>query len=612
MNKQNICLSFSSLAKMYRSGELAPRELLQMLNKQADEQQAFNSWIYRLSATELEPYFCYLDTQSPDDLPLYGVPFAIKDNIDLATVPTTAACPEFAYTPSESAPVVAALIAAGAIPMGKTNLDQFATGLVGTRSPYGEGKNSFNPDYISGGSSAGSATATALGQVSFALGTDTAGSGRVPAVLNNIIGHKPTKGLISTRGVVPACRSLDCVSLLALHCEDIAKLIDIVCQYDADDCYARPNHYANRYRYFHSQKVDSAQASTFYFGLPAELDFQGNSETEALFFQAVEKLQSMGGIAVELDFTAFTDAAKLLYQGPWVSERWIATQGVNRSAMLPVIAEVIATADQQTAADAFAAQYQLAALKKTCDKAIADLDFVITPTTPTFYTLKQMAEQPIVNNSILGTYTNFMNLLDYSATAVPVGFTQCGVPWGVTLFSQAFNDIHLLGFADQLHRGFDLPMGASDHVIPELNSATFKPQPILALANIEVVVCGAHLEGQPLNWQLVERDAHLVEKTYSASSYQLYALADGKRPAMIRNVEAGVAIEVEVWSLPVRNFGSFVAGIPAPLGIGRVELQDGRWLSGFICEGYGLEGAKNISRHGGWKNWLKQLARETT
>jgi len=588
-------LSLGALQASYKRGDFTPRELVTALSAQATAQSDYNAWIYLLNAAELEPYLVALEGHDTQSLPLYGVPFAIKDNIDLVGIPTTAACPDFAYVPDESAAVVSALISAGAIPLGKTNLDQFATGLVGTRSPYGEGKNAFNPDYISGGSSAGSAIATALGQVSFALGTDTAGSGRVPAVLNNLVGHKPTKGLLSTRGVVPACRTLDCVSLFALTCEDAAHLMECAAAYDQADPYARPNTFYNRLRYFSTNAPGH-----FRFGVPAELDFQGDSETQALFDESVQRLESLGGEAVSLAFEPFLETARLLYEGPWVSERWLATQGVDRNAMLPIIREIIDGAEGKTAADAFAAQYRLAALKRECDALLKDLAFVLTPTCPRFYTREEMSQQPITNNSVLGTYTNFVNLLDYSATAVPVGFTECGVPWGVTLFSAAFDDIKLLSFAGRLQRDCGLPLGATEHrrgldaVVPTASFAEI----------IEVVVCGAHLQGQPLNWQLTERGGQLIQSTHSSPQYQLYALADGKRPAMVRNETKGTAIEVEVWSLPHSSVGSFVAGIPAPLGIGKVELADGRWLSGFICDEFGLAGALNISRYGGWRAWL--------
>lgn len=588
-------LSLPALLSAYASGASTPRELIGQLLAQARRQSGYNAWIYLLDEEELEPYLSALEAHDPQSLPLYGVPFAIKDNIDLAGIPTTAACPDFAYTPADSAAVVSVLIAAGAVPLGKTNLDQFATGLVGTRSPYGEGKNSFNPDYISGGSSAGSAIATALGQVSFALGTDTAGSGRVPAVLNNLVGHKPTRGLLSTRGVVPACRTLDCVSIFALSCDDAAAVLEVAACYDADDPFARPNTFYNRRRYYGAD-----MPRHFRFGVPAEPDFRGDPETRALFADSVRRLEALGGEAISLAFEPFLETARLLYEGPWVGERWLATRDVERSSMLPVIRQIIAGAEGQTAADAFAAQYRLAALKRQCDALMAGLAFVLTPTCPRFYTRAQMAEQPIAHNSTLGTYTNFVNLLDYSATAIPVGFTGCGVPWGVTLFSAAFDDIALLRHAGLLHRACHLPLGATGHT----PSPTAAPAAAAVVQQVEVVVCGAHLQGQPLNWQLTERDARLLLATYSSPHYRLYALPDGKRPAMVRDESAGMAIEVEVWSMPHANFGSFVAGIPAPLGIGKVELADGRWVSGFICDGFGLAGAQDISAHGGWRNWL--------
>ena len=588
-------LSLPALREAYLTGDLTPRVLISRVAAQARAQSEYNAWIYLLEESELEPYLSNLDAHTADSLPLFGVPFAIKDNIDLAGVPTTAACPDFAYTPAESATVVKALIDAGAVPLGKTNLDQFATGLVGTRSPYGEGENTFNREYISGGSSAGSAIATALGQVSFALGTDTAGSGRVPAVLNNLVGHKPTKGLLSTRGVVPACRTLDCVSIFTLTCDDAARLMDIAAFYDPDDSFSRPNVFNNRARYF-----NNGDAMEFRFGVPAEPDFQDDKETESLFTESVAHLEAIGGQAVPLDFTPFLEAARLLYEGPWVSERWLATREVNQSSMLPVIREIIGSAGHRTAADAFAAQYRLADLKRQCDIAIEGLDFVLTPTCPTFYTRAEIAEQPVARNALLGTYTNFINLLDYSATAIPVGFTPCGVPWGVTLFTGPFRDIQLLSYAGLLHRRRQLPLGATGH--ERLDGPTVETGPFSDA--VEVVVCGAHLEGQPLNWQLAERGGLLRQETTTSTAYRLFALPDGRRPALNRVEAGGAAIEVEVWSLPHDSFGSFVDGIAAPLGIGKVELADGRWVCGFVCEHYGLAGAQDITEWGGWRHWL--------
>lgn len=586
-------LSLPALREAYLSGAASPREIILALRNQAEAQSDYCAWIYLLDEAELEPYLKRLDELSPETAPLYGVPFAIKDNIDLAGVPTTAACEAFAYTPTDSAFVVDLLLEAGAIPLGKTNLDQFATGLVGVRSPYGEGKNSFNPDYISGGSSAGSAVATGLGQVSFALGTDTAGSGRVPAVLNNLIGLKPSCGLLSNSGLVPACRSLDTISIFALTAQDAAAVFDVVTVYDEADSYSRENPYYNRGRYL------AGSLPAFRFGVPDQLDFQGNAETGQLYQKAIDTLVQLGGEPVTVVIDPFLRAAKLLYEGPWVCERWLATEGVDPADMLPVIREIIGAAPAKSGIDAFRAQYQLADLKRQCDNSMAELDFLLTPTMPTIYTRAELAEQPIARNSVNGTYTNFVNLLDYSAVAVPVGFTDCGVPWGVTLVGPAFDDMRLLSFVAAVQRKLDLPLAAGPHRLPAAVEG-IKPVP----DTVDVVVCGAHLDGEPLNWQLVERGAFMKAKTHSAPCYQLYALPDGKRPAMVRAKSGGGAIEVEVWSLPVDSFGSFVAAIPGPLGIGKVELADGGWYSGFICEFDGLQGAVNITEYGGWRAWL--------
>ncbi len=590
-----VNLGIEALKEAYRSGK-DPRELILQLRQQALAQSNYNAWITLLEVSQLDFYLAFLDGKNPDDLPLYGVPFAIKDNIDLANIPTTAACPNFSYIPKESAFVVQLLLAAGAIPLGKTNLDQFAAGLVGTRSPYGEGKNVFNSDFISGGSSAGSAIATALGQVSFALGTDTAGSGRVPAALNNLIGHKPSKGLLSTRGVVAACRTLDCVSILTLNTDDAALVFDISAQYDTQDAYSRHNTYSNRKRYY-----SASTANGFRFGVPQILDFQGNDETCAFYDMAKEKLIGLGGTAIEINFDPFIQAAKLLYEGPWVAERWLATQNVDHDSMLDVIRTIFSSTKDTTAADSFAAQYRLQTLKKQCDALIDGLDFVLTPTIPTLFTREQIAEKPIINNSVLGTYTNFMNLLDYCGTAVPIGFTNSGVSWGVTLFAHAFEDIKLLQFAGALQHAFKLPQGATGHALAQAIENNLSP----ISKTIDIAVCGAHLKGQPLNWQLTERGGSLKAETVSSAKYKLYALPDNKRPAMVRDEQGGQAIALEVWSLPSDTFGSFVSSIAAPLGIGKVELADGQWLSGFICDGYGLIKAKDISRFSGWRAWLK-------
>ena len=591
-------LTIEAIQNAYSRGLETPTSLILKLRQQALAQAEFNPWITLLSEEELGAYLDALKLKPIASCPLWGIPFAIKDNIDLAEVPTSAACEAFTYVPEKSATVTSRLIEAGAIPLGKTNLDQFATGLVGTRSPFGEGKNVFNPDYISGGSSAGSAIATALGQVSFALGTDTAGSGRVPAAFNNLIGHKPTKGLISSRGVVPACKSLDSVSIFGLTAGDVAAVLDVAIGDIASeaDPYSRENHPFNTAQYW-----SDATPNAFEFGVPDELNFDGDSEAEALFRSTCQTLEALGGIAVTIKFAPFLSAARLLYEGPWVAERVWATQHVAADAMLPVIQAVLATSKNFDVIDVFDAQYKLQALKKACDQEVARVDFILTPTAPTCYLRADINKDPIALNSKLGTYTNFMNLLDYAATAVSVGKLSTRVSWGVTLFSAAFTDVRLLSYAGALQRRLKLKLGATAHSLAsEIKIGRIAPEEF-----VDVVVCGAHLDGQPLNWQLRDRHSVLKKVTKTAANYALYALPDGKRPALVPvGDQTGSEIEVEVWRMPMAQLGSFVAGIPSPLGIGKVTLESGENLSGFICEEGGITGAEDISRFGSWRSYL--------
>jgi len=587
-------LTIKAVHESYANGCETPESLFAKLRSQALAQKDFNAWIYLLSEAELQVYLDDLKLKPIESTPLWGIPFAIKDNIDLEDSPTSAGCKAFTRLPEKSATVVTLLIKAGAIPLGKTNLDQFATGLVGTRSPFGEGKNVFNTDYISGGSSAGSAIATALGQVSFALGTDTAGSGRVPAAFNNIIGHKPTKGLLSTTGVMPACKSLDCVSIFALTTEDVAQVLDVAAHDDDEDPYSRKNTAFNSKAYWHDDKP-----TAFSFGIPDRLDFDGDAESKKLFHLACAQLREIGGQSVTLDFEPFLKTARLLYEGPWVAERAWATQAVNPNDMLPVIQRILATAQTFDVTDTYDAQYKLQALKRICDRELDKVNFVVTPTTPTCYRRSALKKEPIALNSKLGVYTNFMNLLDYTATAVPVGRLGSQVSWGVTLFSQAFTDIRILSFAGALQRQLNLTLGATPYLLSKtVTSGRFAPE-----ESVDVVVCGAHLSGQPLNWQLQDRGAEFKLKTTTKPAYALYALPDGKRPALVPS-ESGSAIEVEVWRMPMAEFGSFVAGIPSPLGIGKVTLKSGESVSGFICEEGGIADAENISHFGGWRAYL--------
>jgi allophanate hydrolase len=565
-----------------------------LLARMAGE-DAHHLWISRLDAGTLRDYARKLEGKDIASLPLYGIPFAIKDNIDVAGVPTTAACPDYAYTPQQHAFVVQRLIDAGAIPVGKTNLDQFATGLVGTRSPYGACRNSFDADYISGGSSAGSAVSVAVGLASFSLGTDTAGSGRVPAAFNNLIGIKPTRGLLSTRGVVPACRSLDCVSIFTLNADDAGRVLEVCGTFDAQDAYARTVPVA----------VPGLNPRRFRFGVPSsdQLEFFGNDEAAHLFKRAVEHLEALGGERVTIDFEPFLSAARLLYEGPWVSERYLAIESfieAQPDALHPVTRRIIEPGKQAMALDAFRAQYRLAELRRRSEVVWEDVDLVLTPTAGTIYRIAEVEAEPVTLNSNLGYYTNFMNLLDLSAVAVPAGFQSNGLPFGVTLFAGAFADRALNALADRLHRSAGVAMGAGAEPLPP-------PAPVddTVAGSVAIAVCGAHLSGLPLNAQLTERGARLLETTRTAPRYRLYALAGGppRRPGLVRDA-AGVAIEVEVWAMPREQVGGFLELIPAPLGLGKLELADGRWVNGFICEPCALEGAREVSGWGGWRNWL--------
>jgi allophanate hydrolase len=592
-------LLISDLLSGYRANRYTPRELLDRVLDRIEAAPDRNAWITRLTRAQVMTYVEALEGRSPDELPLYGVPFAIKDNIDLAGVPTTAACPDYAYTPERTASIVARLVGAGAIPVGKTNLDQFATGLVGARSPYGPGRNPFDPDYVSGGSSSGSAIAVSEGLVSFALGTDTAGSGRVPAAFCNLVGLKPTRGLLSSSGVVPACRSLDTVSIFALDCADAARVLEVAAGEDADDPYSRG----------WQTPVLGARGlpmAGLCLGVPRaeQLEFFGDADSEGLFSAAVERARAQGAQVVDLDLAPFLEAARLLYEGPWVAERTVAIGPFLKSspeALHPVTRGIIAAGEGMSAVEAFRGQYRLQALRREAERAWDAVDAVLTPTAGTIYRIDAVEAEPLRLNANLGYYTNFMNLLDLAAVAVPAGFRGDGLPFGVTLFAPAFTDRDLLVWGDRLHRALDAPLGhsAAAHPAEGLTPGAVGDE-------IPVVVCGAHMQGLALNHQLTERGARLLERGRTAADYRFYALPGGPpaRPGLVRVPANGSAIEVEVWAVPGAAFGSFVAGIPAPLGIGKVVMEDGRALPGFICEGLGISGAEEITALGGWRAYL--------
>ncbi len=591
----NISLDIANLRRLYQSGELTPLQLVDELLARMARDDSHHIWISRLDADALRAYARKLDSRDPAGLPLYGIPFAIKDNIDLAGLPTTAACPEFAYLPEGHATVVQRLIDAGAIPLGKTNLDQFATGLNGTRSPYGACRNAFDPDFISGGSSSGSAVAVALELASFSLGTDTAGSGRVPAAFNNLVGHKPSCGALSTRGVVPACRSLDAVSIFALTAEDAERVLAVAAGFDAADEYSRQ---------LAPHGFDFGCAPGFRFGVPMQkdLEFFGNAETERLFNEAVGRMKSLGGTPVAVDLTPFLETARLLYGGPWVAERYLAIRDffdAQSDTVFPPMREIIGGGRDISAADTFVHLYRLRAFKRVCDAVWNDIDVMLTPTAGTIYRVDEMQADPIRLNANLGYYTNFMNLLDLAATAVPAGFQRDGLPFGVTLVAPPHQDGPLLHLGSKMQRALGGKLGATDHALPVAEMLDLLPS-----GQVRVAVVGAHLSGLPLNYQLTERKARLVSTTQTAPKYRFYALPDGKRPGLIKVESGGAAIACEVWEMPASQFGSFVAGIPAPLGIGKLELADGSVVNGFICEGIGVADAKDITEYGGWRAWL--------
>jgi allophanate hydrolase len=562
-----------------------------------------NAWIARVSAAQLRQQLDALAQRLAqaggdlDALPLYGVPFAVKDNIDAAGWPTTAACPAFAYTPQEDATVVRRLCAAGAILVGKTNLDQFATGLVGTRSPHGAVANSFDPAYVSGGSSSGSASLVARGLVAFSLGTDTAGSGRVPAGFNNIVGLKPTKGWLSTAGVVPACRTQDCVSIFALTVADALAVAEVAGGFDPADPYSRAA----------PAVATPAWENAPRFAVPARLDFFGDAQAEAAFAESLQALRSLGARIEAIDFEPFEALAALLYQGPWVAERFAAVEAlwrVSPDEIHPVVRGIVEQAANYSALDTFKAEYRRAELARLIAQRLAGFDALVVPTSPSIYTIKAVDADPVTLNSRLGVYTNFVNLADMSALAVPGGFRADGLPAGITLIGMAWQDRALAEFGKRWQHVRQLPLGATGRPLPADAGLPASTRD----GHVRLAVVGAHLRGMPLNHQLTTRHAIFVEQTHSADNYRLYALAGTKppKPGLAQAAE-GAAIEVELWDVPVALFGSFVAEIPAPLGIGTLTLADGRLVKGFICEPHAIEGARDITSYGGWRPYLASL-----
>jgi len=600
----NLQLDLTSLQTAYASGE-KPSTILAQVYDNIEANGINPVWISLVPRETVLVRAREIEAADPSSLPLYGVPFAVKDNIDVAGMTTTAGCPAFGYIAETTATVVQKLEQAGAILVGKTNLDQFATGLVGVRSPYGACASVFDNRYISGGSSSGSAVSVASGLVTFSLGTDTAGSGRVPAAFNNLVGLKPTRGSLSTTGVVPACRSLDCVSIFTLTNADAWKVFEAARGFDAADPYSRVT--------AAEDGIAPWLGGPFKFGVPRrdQWEFFGDSAAQQLYETSIAELETVGGVAVEFDLQPFRDAADLLYSGPWVAERLAALKDFfadHAEEAHPVVRAIITGAAKHTAVDTFIAQYKLEALRRTTGAVWSNVDILLLPTTGTTYTHEQIAAEPVQLNTNLGYYTNFVNLLDLAAVALPAGFRPNGLPFGVTVLGQAGTERALLTVADKLHRRLGTTVGGGNIPLTgnaELSAPTIPPGCTL------VAVVGAHLTGQPLNHQLTSRGARLAFTTQTAPGYKLFAL-DGTvppKPGLVREPSfAGPGIELEVWAIPTSAFGSFVAEVPAPLGIGNVELSGGSTVKGFVCETFALGAATEITDFGGWRAYRKSLA----
>ncbi|RYY96377.1 MAG: allophanate hydrolase [Comamonadaceae bacterium] len=526
--------------------------------------------------------------------PLAGLRFAVKDNIDVAGVPTTAACPAFAREALAHAQVVQRLLDAGAMLVGKTNLDQFACGLNGTRSPYGAVPNSFDARYVSGGSSSGSARVVATGEVDFSLGTDTAGSGRVPAGLNNIVGLKPTKGLISARGVVPAAQSVDCVSIFARTVELAARVLSVAMGHDVRDPYSRA-----------LTPITAPLPSRLRIGVPSTLEFFGDADAADAFERSLAQLEALGATRVPIDYAPLAEAAALLYDSALVAERYAAVRpffDAHEDEVIEPVRSILARGRQYSAADFVDAQTKLRVLAQQAAPMWQHIDILVVPTAPTHYTIEAMRADPVALNQNLGAYTNFVNLLDYAALSVPTCLRGDGLPFGLTLIGPCATDFQLAELGQRLHHATGLMLGATGAAMPAPAALPLlKPA-----ATVKVAVVGAHLSGMPLNGQLAERGATLLRETLTAPQYRLFALPGTvpPKPGMVRVPAGGASLIVQVWEMPATAYGSFVALIPAPLGIGTLTLDDGSSVQGFVCESIALDGAEDITHHGGWRAYI--------
>lgn len=588
MRSAATTMNLNALRSRYASG-LRVSQLVESLLDPLAHSRSQGIWIHCLADETLLARAHELEAAGPAGKPLFGIPFAVKDNIDVAGLPTSNGCRATLDWPEQSAPAVRRLLDAGALLLGKSNMDQFAMGLVGTRSPYGLCPNPFNPDYIAGGSSSGSAVAVARGLASFALGTDTAGSGRVPAALNHLVGLKPTPGRVSSRGLRPSCRSLDCISLFAHSIGDCWELLQLIEGFDAEDPYSsQPQAYPCTLR---------QQAARI--GVPEldRLDFGGDPVCRALFVRAAQAVEQSGLHHVATAIEPLLEAGRLLYDGPWVAERHVAVGELPREAMQPPIATILDQAADYSAADLFRAQHRLAQLRREADLLWQQVEALLLPTLPRPYRIAEIEAEPLRCNSHLGSYTNFVNLLGLCAIAIPVGFLPSGVPYGVSLIAPAWSEARLCRIAEQL--------------LATIEARTFAPAQACHADRSEqiIAVCGAHMRGLPLNWQLLELGGHFLAEASTAPHYRM-RLVEGSgppRPCLLRSDSDGVALPLELWSLPGSQVGRLLAQVPAPLALGLIELSDGRSVYGFIGQAGAVEQGRDITARGGWRNHLASL-----
>jgi allophanate hydrolase len=586
-------LSITELLRGYRAGRTTPGQLVDEISGCIRARGDDGVWITTVGPTGLTARAAELEA-APEarELPLYGIPFAVKDSIDVAGLPTTCACPDFAYTATATAPVVTRLLDAGAILVGKTNLDQFATGLNGTRSPYGIPHSVYGDDLVSGGSSSGSALAVATGQVPFAVATDTAGSGRVPAALNGIVGLKPSRGLLSTVGLVPACRSLDCMSLMAGSVEDVRRVLDVVAAVDDADPWSRPR--------------ERRPVVRPRIGLPpdSELQFAGDDAMRRAHLAARAALVPPGQ-AVEVPVEPFLRAGDLLYQGPWVAERLVEFDEFltdHPDSVHPVVAAVLDGGREYTAVDAFRAQHRLQELRAQVARLWDRMDVLVLPTVPTTMTIAQVLADPVTTNTVLGTYTHCGNLLDLCAVVVPAGLTEDGRPCSLMVLGPALADDVVLDVAASLARS-----GSAVPVLPVDGPS----EPRRDAGTTQLVVVGHHLTGQQRNGELTGRGGVLRETTTTGPRYRLLRVGDDEpAPALLRVPGDGAAIEVELWELPAAGLPGFLAGLPPVLSLGRVELADGRTVPGLVGDASVVTGAAgipvtDITASGGWRAHLR-------